>query len=568
MEAKENYDATNAAIVDAGNFPTPNLTDTYMLGHSFDAVNRELVYAAIISRPEVGGDVINDSGFTLWDGLNAIAPSDPIGFQDENWNFWLARKNIDTGVVTFYEAYNAANLVPAGIGGGDGTWRRYVSDTSASGGNTPILTDPRTGNAWVRMQSCDLYLFRRSDDYSHIISALRPTGNVNNAVVPAGINDTWTFAIEIANFSPQDRANVYMIPREVTAAETAADNLLAYATFPLGAEWYASFGYKWCSAVDDAGDMWLLSNNDQGVGNFKLWKFTQPSAFVYPTPPVDGGVTDKTDWTSTTGPNLGSVAGDTTSLNNASNQNRSFLCFDAGRTVLQCLSTLPISRVVSVPDDLAQSSITHTWFNTGDETWGSTIIAQGYMTADFQMTGDFTEAAFAIDGYVIPTNPYLDKDNFYDADKYGFRWFFVRVCSVNTGTGAINVNDKRFVLVKMTWNAAGPPTITPFYDEALTWDPVYPDYATAIGKDQIIQASTQVFGKVEAYVFDPANNAFWVNALQASAGGGDNFFLFDPAFAARQVRNYACPPIMLLSFTAAPLGTRRRGQIGIHYGQT
>lgn len=544
MQAKENYDPTRATEADGAGFPTTTFVDTHLLGYSYDATHRELVYSAVINRQAGATTLTNNTGHTLWDGLTAVAdgsgafPTATGTAVNTNWNYYLARKSLDTGTVTFYDAYNAANTVPNGVGGSDGTWRRYVSDT-AQEDQYPILTDPRTGDAWVHQESCELWYFQRSTSYAAIISPLRPTGNTLNPVLPIGMNTDWVFASEFTHVLPATTANLYLIPRQLTADEISADYILAYGTFAFPQT------NPYCEAVvDNAGDLYVMMWNADGApSSFTLYKFTQPSSIPYPSPPVGGGFTDITPWTSSTGPNHDTSGAVFAGM--AGGRVRMF--WNPGRTVLNILTV----------SDTGSSfgHIDHTWYNVATGDWATTTLADSWMTSGFVPTDVQADVAFNITGRMNPTNSYLDKDNFYAAGDYASRWVFFEACPIDAG-GAPVTTQLRHVLVNLTWNDNAAPTITQVIDEQNAWDPAYTAYATAIGHTEVVRqsiderAQTFVSPGYDAGVYDPTTNAFWWSGMSSETGIGDNMFQLDPAFTGR-IANSAQPPLLRLSIVGS-----------------
>lgn len=543
MEAKENYDPTRAAQADGAGFPVVTYVDSQLIGHGFDANRRELVYAAIIGKPAVDGVATNDSGHDLWDGQTAILAGATFS-PAANWAFHLARKNIDTGVVTFYDAYDPDSLVPSGIYG-DGTARRYVSDTAGTR-QYPILTDPRTSDAWVLQESCDLYVFRAEDDWTMHISPLRPVGASLNHVIPRGMNDDWVYVVENPTVDPT--RNLYLVPRLTTADETTADELLAYATYAMPSDTFEDF---MTFSVDGPGDLWLFASKDDIDNIVTLHKFTQPSVFVYPTPPVDGGWADKTPWTDTTGPNeLSAICG----INSVA------AMFSHARTQLNLLNGVRFTD----PDlSVDTGAIFHTWYLPADDSWGTTTIARGYMTAAFVQTEDPEAAAFLLTGTFQTTNIYLDVDNYdgvstYTADDYAARWLFVEVQVVEAG---VATGEIKYVLVQLTWASEAGPVLAPAIGEE-GWDTTYSAYGAAIGNASVVHAS--VYNEVDFFkrdigIFDPDTTAFWFSGRCAAP---DNLFYLDAAFTAR-IGVGAQPPLLRLSFSSTPPPGSGRRPVGV-----
>lgn len=544
MEAKENYNPAIAAQADDGTFTTPTFTDTHLLGLAYDATRRELVYTAlIVPAPYNAGTGLstNATGHILWDGVSQIA-SGATFLGEKILNYNLARKNIDTGVVTYYPSYNVANTVPTGIGGGDGTWRRYVNDCSFRD-MYPILTDPRNSNAWVHVQSCELHQFQTSDNWTQTISPLISSIAHDNDIVPIGMEMTWVYAVEIPTAGGFTGRKLHLTPRVRTVAETTVDYLLAYATYDFPAGWENRFAR---TAVDGDGNILIFSCAQTGTSDFKLHKFTKPSAFVYPTPPVDGGFTDVTPWAAGTGPNAQAAGATLVSFNGPA---RMSAFFNSGRTYINLLSSVYTDDFSPYNDQ--NSTVTHTWYNTTTHAWGSTVIARGLMTAAFVPTTNLAAAAYVIsDQAVLVTNSYLQNDNFYANTEYLSQWLYFQAYTVTAGV--VDYSNTRRLLVKLTWNDGAAPTVAAVVDEQ-GWDTVYAAYGTAIGNSQVVNATilpeplTFDTGS-DAGVFDAATSAFWWSGMMdAGPNPGSNMFKLDPTFTPRASVPGAMPPILKLA---------------------
>jgi hypothetical protein len=300
MQAKENYPADIAARLDADDVPVILLSDQ-ILGMSYDRVNRKFFYLQGVA--ETTPTTTNATGHTLWDGENSYAPGDPYETDVDEYIFkdlFVTVKDLATGAITAHTWYNGAFTVPNGIGGSDGTWRRLGFDMFSGGNNLPSIVNPRNQDFWVSAGSCELYQLRATDSYALAISPLFPVLNRNDIVRIRGITETWCYATEHRSAVVDE--HFYLVPATFTAAEIAADYKLIYADYTMPSAAKTSW-YNTC--LDKNGNCWIFGANKSGARQFFLWKFTPPSAFVYPTPPVDGGVTDVTPWASGTGPNTG-----------------------------------------------------------------------------------------------------------------------------------------------------------------------------------------------------------------------------------------------------------------------
>ncbi len=585
MEAKENYDATHVTSIAA----LTTYTDTSMMadqnypGIQWDAVRRNLMYMYTESLPTT--PTTNTTGHKLWDGttvINTGAAVDPT----QEFNSSVAVKNIDTEEVNFYLNYNVANVVPAGINGGDGTWRRYTHDfpaTGASPGDGPGMTDPYTGNFWVNSQSCPLYCFRLSDNYSQVISPLVSAINVNNLIQIVGFTNTgatgpWSFAREIAAGS--SHAYLYLVPRLITAAETAADYLLKYATYTYPT-WttdpnlYHAYNRE---VFDHAGNMYLFTCAVTGAKNFALYKFIPPTAANYPTPAVGGGFTDITPWAAGTGPNADASG------------------YTLSRAISSTVETSPVLPMyLPSTDDLVLISkffpVEHTAASTDPALmkWSCTYVhspasspifdhhssfVPGYMTAGWVPT-DISGAAYAVtDAFEV--NNYLGQSDYLYDMNYTTRWFFF-VCT--SMVGGVSQGKPRIVLVEYEFVYGSAPVALQVIDEQ-GWDDRYPDYAprssdgysagTSVDCEAVAVSLATFYGQSQYYprwdvgIHDPVTNSFWWS------GGGTNslinfssdtitmFGQFDSAFVNRMqditgepgagVIPGATPPLLKLSF--------------------
>lgn len=132
MQAKENYDAANIALINAN---TPHLfacTDQQNIGMGFDFQRRKIMYAVAIADATT---TTNNTGHTLWTGRVNVPNGGSVDTANE-WNLWIGEKDIDTGAVTFYQVYNVGNTVPSGIGGFAFGW---VTVNSISNGQNIVL---------------------------------------------------------------------------------------------------------------------------------------------------------------------------------------------------------------------------------------------------------------------------------------------------------------------------------------------------------------------------------------------------------------------------------------------
>lgn len=569
MTAEENYDAAHVTAIDGlvTYASTWMNTDQNYQGVQWDAVRRNLMFMYTEQIPST--PTTNTTGHTLWDGLVSIAPAAGVDPAVE-FNTTVGVKNIDTGTVTFYLNYHVDNTVPVGIGGGDGSWRRYTREFRsgswgpAQPGNGPGMTDPQTGNFWISSESCELYCFRLEDDYQQIISPLFPTGHAENAVKIVGFTDSgatgpWALGREVDTMTDNE-VILYLVPREITAAETAADYLLAYAqfTYPGAAyETYCSYNRE---IFDHDGNMFLFSCAPNGGKEFTLYQFTMPTSAPYGGPTVGGGFTDVTPWAADTGPNADGT--DYTLERPGYN-------LGAMGTATETASVIPL--YLPATDDLVLIEKFFPTEKTADSTdpalmfWSCTYVndpagsptfdhhsafVTGYMDAAWSPTNQAGAAYAVIDAFEV--NSYLGQSDYdYTADVTGLdytkRWFFF-VC--HRMTAGVSDDTLRIVLVEYQFVYGSAPTVVQAIDEQ-GWDDAYPTYGPFTsneyppygGEEAVALAAsmqttfnpTPTFPLWDVGVHDPETNVFWW-----SGGGGtwttdyDSFFSqFDTDFTNR-----------------------------------
>lgn len=596
MSAEENYDATRVAFIDALTSYTDTFitTDQNYQGVQWDAVRRNLMYMYCENIPTT--PLTNTTGQTIWNGAVAITNGSAVD-PFTQFNSSVGVKNIDSGEITFYINYNEANLVPNGIGGGDGTWRRYTQDFGANrtNNNGPGMTDPYTGNFWINSGSCELYCFRLSDNYSQTISPLFPVLGVDNDVMIVGFTNTgatgpWAFARENGA-----GANVYLylVPRLYTAAEIAADYLLIYATYTYprtintglyDVEIYPTYNRE---IFDHSGNMYIYSCVPGGGKDFRLYKFISPTAANYPAAAVGGGFTDITPWGASTGPNadasgytLARPMGSGTNTRAGETAEIIPLYLPATDDLVLISKFFPIEHTANSYDPaLMKWSCTYVHDPSGSPTWDHhSSFVTGYMAADWT-SADISNAAWSVQD-AFEVNSYLGQSD-YDYSgitnlDYTKRWFFF-VCTKMVG--GVSLGKPRIVLVEYQFVYGSAPNPVQIIDEQ-GWDDRYPDYAPKTSDAyppnnpvdtpavavsmQTIYNSDRFHSRWDVGLHDPVTNVFWWS------GGGTNFFsgLFDPIYAyfcqfnpkfknrmqnaagepARGVNVAATPPFMKLSF--------------------
>lgn len=567
MEAKENYPAATATYLAANNgFQKYTWMDMPTMARSYDAVRREMVWGGFVYHTgalATDNMLLNPTGFTLFGGSDGfgvhwLIEDDENIDQSAQWTFTTFRKNMDTGVVTAYPAYSADITVPNGIGPGggdgtsDGTWRLMVVEQDG-GGNIPGLSDPYTGNFWVHTQSCELYCLRRELDYAQDILPLFPLVSATTHVLPMAMNEDWVLIMESTGNTTE--AFLRVTPREYTTAETTGFYLLSYQDFELPTTtWAGSYN---CAAAPD-GNFYLIHMTDTGSDPFKLLKLVPPAAGgSYPA--SDGVLSDVTPWGSV-GPNA-STGAYTDRIK--SDKSAAF----ARNHILQLRDDekLAILTLLTQTDGGASLRMDCTYFDIASEAYTTHAgFVKTYMTEDWVATTDANEAAFEVDGgaRVRPVSPHLDMHDYDFSVDYQDRWLVFSCWKVVAGeTQATYLS----VFVNYRFDPAAAPEVIRVISEEGTWDPEYPDYATAIGTTEIVanSLSTQFWWNsngtppigLDPGIFDPSTNAFWFCGRSNADGVGEgNLFQLDAAFTYRADITNVVPPLLRLSF-GAPSGT-------------
>jgi len=538
MEAVDNYNDVYGPQVSDNTAPANCIPDQLFSGMSFDAVRRKIMYVAYVCP---NGTVTNDTGHALWNGTDSIAIG---GVYDatSGKNLFVCELDIDTREVTWFDVWSSTSTVPASVFG-DGTARRYTDTGTTSQG--PKVVDPRTGNLWMHAFgasiACSIYLFRRADAFKQIIS---PIFDAGNHMTIRGLEDDWVY-LTAEQFGV---GNLQLTPREITAAETTADYLLVYASYALPAAFASSYN----AAITDAdGNMWWFSCKQSGTRGYALTKFTKPSPFVYPTPPSDGGFTDVTPWTGSTGPNTDVSAYTEQTTKPGPNEECFAFNLPATGDVALLSMLLPDNTGAGVTDPLLWR-LDCTYVNLAGDTFDyHQGFVTGYMTADWISTTDANAAAWSVQ-YFLQTNMYLDINSYAFGGDYTYRRFYFMCFPVVGGVINTDRHSSQYVLVTYRFVSGAAPAVVSVYNET-GWDAAYPAYGTAIGETNPLwwsiaraQDTYEIWSDVGLY--DAVSNSWWTSSYQATS-----VYYLNPAFASRDdFSGNAAPPFLRLTLDDLP----------------
>lgn len=555
LEAKENYDSSTAAALDAGTLPkgSAQYTQTQTLcSCGFDPVGRTIVYG-FGDNPNGTTLVTNSTGFHLYSGttsINAGATYD----ESAKRNFNVVTKEIDTGAVTFFTAYDASSTVPNGVDGSDGTWRRFIEST-ASVDQNPHIVDVQTGNLWCHFifSGCSVECLRLQDSYAKTLSPFTA-----GAIFIWGLSDDWAFIT--TGDTPNFLLN--LVPRLRTADEITADHLLSYAQFDTG-EPFDTVSVTWSVCVGGNQHLYAMFLDTSPSWNFKLLEFTPPSAFVYPTPPVDGGWADVTPWGSTDGPNAHAAAW--SGANGDWSVHKLMWLHATNRlVVLTCYA--PQSKGTPSTDPL-DYHLSCGYFTPSGATWAFTgDFVTGYMTSAWAMTSDPSAAAYAIRLQSRDTSDFTGirfSDQYRDYNGHAIsdlvpgdddskRLFYFEVNPVSGGVVDTTTQKGVFAIYQFDTAGVAAPSLVAFYPTQ-GWTDAYPAYSTDVGGDVVqltlypdsVVASGEPQFK-DDFIWDSANNAIW------ASGAYFTFYDFDSAFTGRTAYANSSAPWMRLSFTTPP----------------
>jgi len=587
MSAEQNWDALNISKIKSGILPSNGFsafTDQAYVGMSYDQVRRSIIYSFSgfnTELPDIEFRPRNNTPFTLWDGTTAYAPGDFYA-DGIGQSFYLCVKDIATGVVTFYDTYSPISVVPAGVGGSDGTFRRKLLATYEMG-NLPKIVDPRTGNIWMTAPFNGAFLLRRLENYKQTISPLQTVETDTDfySMEMLGITQNWAYVMQFDFLlaGGQEATSLVLTPRDLTDYETTTDFLTAYATFAYPSDVDPISAYS-RACFDQNNNMYLFGGAHSGTRGYKLYQFTEPTGMTYGSL-AGGGFTDITPWTSGSGPNIGSSG---YTLNTAAEPNGS------GGVNKNILMYLPsTNQLVAIsknfPGDHTTSSTNPTLL-TFDCTYYDIAgivfdyqasFVTGYMDAFWQPTIKATAAYAVQDCYEI--DPYLNLNSFVFNDKaYDRRWFAFTVQPVTNGNWSYDTTTNKMVFVEYEFVYGQSPAVVQILDES-GWDATAAGtaYGETIGNlnvvsqsipdktnnGQLVDPFTTIYA--DSGIYDAPGGAFWFS------GDVSQFKFFNPLLPSVFIgEDLGCPPFLKLAWsqpatytTSFALGTTyaSRGQI-------
>lgn len=411
--------------------------------------------------------------------------------------------------------------------GSDGTWGRTVFETRLFGFNQKNLFDPRTGNFWVHVESCELHVFRPSTGYTMEISPMEPPYSPSNNLSADGeifgVTASWIYFVSALH----DTSFVLMIrPSTIQAADRTADALQVTYTYgyPTGDSYYI----RHCVGPD--GNLYAYGASVTGTRAYKLYNVV---AAV--------GYTEITPWGPATGPNSNCTNWTRNNSNTTWSKHHIFQLPASGNLVMISKLFPHDSNGAGGPNDLDNLRIDCTYYNIAGTTFDyHEGIVTGYMSAAWVPT-TAGAAVWGVLNYREIDN-YLDASDFvYPGHDYTKRWFVFEVESMSGGSPIDQITTMMFVQYHFVYGQA--PVVLQVFPETL-WDanPAYAAYAATVGQSQIIAASLPTrfgIGHTAEYtdafqddngIFDTQTNSFILS------GDQPQFCLFNPAFSDREAQ--------------------------------
>ncbi len=465
----------------------------------------------------------NSTGAEIWTGVHSI--SNGATYDAYNYgNFRLIAKNTADGTVSVIDPYDAANVVPAGVGH---TGAKRLVEAEHGGGHA-LLADPRTGDVWAITNNANpgfynnLYVFRDVDNFKQTISPYHPTPD--RALYSVGTTTDWVITASSDNSIDH---KFRLTNRVRSAAQIAADNLdpaISY-DFPdpslgvgLGLE-----VQKDSMCFSTQGKLYrftLWTGTDSSLYQTRLYKFTPPNLAL-----AGGAWTEITPWTPGMGPDsVGVVDLDGNYQNEEYPPTMIQIPGSGGETEYLAI----LSR--RVPDfhtpsggDLEDFTVSCTYVNTTSETMEHHAdFITAYMDENWAPT-TAGNAAFRV-RHLWETESHREHHAYdFDGDDTAATRYFWAV--VNPVSGGSVSSETAAVLVKYHFAAGAAPEVVAIYTED-RWSA----YEGTLGENPVATASPVEVTNLTQYLdgsgipaFDRDNLRFYFPGKFPSAG------LLDPS---------------------------------------
>lgn len=519
MEARENLSSDLVTVIDAeiaaDTYSVLIEPDQTYIGLAYDRENRTIVYSVSYINPEAGLHT-NSTGFRLWSGVNAIASGatyDPYNYR----NYSLMTRGLDDDVVTRWDSYDSTSLVPNGIGGSDGTARRFI-ESAGGEPQTPKLCDPRTRDVACHMVSngaptCRIEFLRFSDSYKKTLSPYIPDGNRHLEL--AGCTANWWIVGDLGKIGSSYAWQ--FIPRVRRADEVTADKKLSYGEIDTPAGLADCDAFRW--AFDSDGTMWFVGwTAAVGGVQYTLWRMPTPA--VIANPATVGAFTEETPWGASDGMNTGTSIYDNTV---PGRRNAVILYHMPADSRLVALNKL-YSGGMDPTGGYGDFKLNATEIQLPGLAYSTTSgFVTGYMDAAWQPSATLPTTGYAVlDVWEADQADLAYHDHTFTNANYTDRWLAFSVLPIVAGvvgtqdpaatsTDPIKGGTK-VVFARYSFAGAAPELLT-FIDEA-GWDAAYTTYATAISNTNVVRASFSTYVELnsEYYdfgIYDAESNAFW-----------------------------------------------------------
>ena len=530
------YNASNHALNDPGGW-----VQKESFSFLYDRAHEKIVYGLQLEAYN-NTTTPNATGRTLTDGFTAtVAPA--ATYNSHNYgNFNTAVKDIASGTVTLYPAYSAAQSVPNGVHGSDGTYR-YLTDIINQSYTGVGLVDPRTSNLWVHAfgtsNPCSIYVFEASLNYAQrIFPWTAAAGSTNNHMELAGISDTYTYVF--------NQPYVLMTDRVLESGELANGYLYTYAKYAMP---FTSFNstqtqFRWCFTNNN--HMYVVYTDLLGTRrNYKLLRVDEPTSAPYGGPQAGGGVTDVTPWTSTTGPNSNNANWATTW---APPSDLKLYDLRNGNLAVLAEFTPRQNTNLTTFHDPAYYRVDCTYFNIAGSTFDYREgFIKGYMkgttAATFQAATGVADADWVVE-QLLEVDADLNMHSYAFAGvDYTKRTFFAVVQPATGGGWTYNAATRTILILTYTFASGSAPTCSSLILGS-NWDPFYPSFGPRAVYKVLDDWGNNTNPWYQSGFWSPADQAWWWD------GADDQMANLDPSFTYEQWNSYSLPFVRIAANTA------------------